>query len=1428
MHAAFESMPERPEETELRELFPLLEGSAGSSAQFKTACAAFPNKLFSLKMPGGFAVAASRQYLDERWGLAQGRQDSIFLRATTAQPASRLPSPAEAKAFFDKIVQDYAQDNGLDLSAPSAPGPAAAAPAAVAAPQAYAPPPPRGPSPEGLAQLFESQKNLREAQGATNGIQKDLDNITAELGTDFILGIQGRWSKPKVRKYDSYWNWAMQDLYQVFYGIMRGELKSSDPEVRRRCAMVTKRSNKRTIDVMQNLAATVRPGRGLVSDQARETLLWLIDDSKNSQALHKKSIFYDMNPPMAPKTLINMDGHLSYSEVPRTRFHAEDLGEIRTRTSWGWGRNENLTTVYRDILHDTERHGPSLQGKTVLLTGAGRGSIGFEVLRGLLVGGARVIVTTSRFKSSVCAEYRDLYKNFGARGSQLVVAPFNQGSAQDTEALAQYIFDPVHGLGWDLDYAIPFAAISDEGEVDELSSKSELAHRVMLINLLRLVGAIKKQKVAMSAQTNTASAQIILPLSPNHGAFGNDGLYAESKIGLEALANKWHSESWSSHISICGAIIGWVRGTGLMSGNDRFAMGLEEQGIRTYTVAEMANRLLALMDPALATENEAEPLYADISGGMNSIPNLREALNKVRSDIDLQVEISTALSRERDAEEAEIAALEAPKPKAAPRRKLANLQLPFPQLPDYDKELAPLSDLQGMVDLERVVVVTGFSEVGPHGNARTRWEMEAHGEFSLEGCVEMAWIMGLIKHHNGPLEKGQQYIGWVDAETKKPVHDSEIKKKYESYILEHVGIRLIEPELDNGYDPDKKQFLQEIVLETDMPPFTAPQELAEQFKTEHGDNVDVATNEDGEWMVRLRKGATLMIPKAMRFDRNVAGQIPKGWDAKTYGIPEWIVQQVDRVTLFALVSTVESLLSSGIVDPYELYNYLHVSEVGTYLGSSLGGQQSLKAMYRYQYLDKPVQKDILQETFINTTAAWVNMLLLSSSGPIKSSVGACATSIESLESGYESIMSGKAKMALVGGHDDMCEEVAYEFGNMNATANTRDEETRGREPREMSRPMTSTRSGFVESQGSGLQIITTAALALKMGLPVHGIVAWAGTSSDKIGRSVPAPGKGVLTNAREQATPTGMPSPLLELRFRKRQLQGRQARIREHLSKELRLLEDTQQNLAMANGAEASSAQRMDRYREYLQSMANRQEKEALDSLGSSFWQGNSQISPIRGALAVWGLTIDDLDFASLHGTSTVLNDLNETTIIQKQLRHLGRTEGNTLFAISQKYLTGHSKGAAGAWMLNGCLQVLDSGLIPGNRNADNIGSELEKNDLFVFPQESIQTTGLKACSITSFGFGQKGAQAIVVHPRYLFATLTKDDFQEYKTKAVARQRKTNRFFQKGFATNALFVPKEDSPYDADQEAGVLLNPDARALGGVYAMGSRGPTAAMC
>ncbi|GAB1316589.1 beta subunit of fatty acid synthetase [Madurella fahalii] len=1094
---------------------------------------------------------------------------------------------------------------------------------------------------------------------------------------------------------------------------------------------------------------------------------------------------------------------------PKGKTEAIPFLHLRKKTQHGWDYSKRLTSMYLDCLEQAAKDGVTFAGKYVLMTGAGAGSIGAEVLQGLISGGAKVIVTTSRFSREVTEYYQSMYARYGSRGSQLVVVPFNQGSVQDINALIDYIYDPKNGLGWDLDYIVPFAAISEQGrQIDGIDSKSELAHRIMLTNLIRLLGNVKTQKATRGFETRPA--QVILPLSPNHGTFGSDGLYSESKLGLETLFNRWYAEDWANYLTICGAIIGWTRGTGLMSGNNIVAEAVESFGVRTFSQQEMAFNLLGLMSPTIVDICQNEPVFADLNGGLQFITNLNETMTKERKSLTETSEIRRAVTKETAAENKIVNGEDS---EALYKKKVieprANIKFDFPPLPEWKSEIAPLNEnLKGMVDLEKVVVVTGFAEVGPWGNSRTRWEMEAYGEFSLEGCIEMAWIMGLIKNHNGPI-KGKPYSGWVDAKTGEPVDDKDIKPKYEKYILEHSGIRLIEPELFDGYDPNKKQLLHEVVIQEDLDPFQASKDTAEEFKREHGDKVEIFEIPDtGEYTVRMKKGASLWIPKALRFDRLVAGQIPTGWDAKRYGIPDDIISQVDPVALYVLVSTVEALLSAGVTDPYEFYKYVHVSEVGNCVGSGMGGTAALRGMHRDRFLDKPLQNDILQESFINTMAAWVNMLLLSSSGPIKTPVAACATAVESLDVGYETIMEGKARVCLVGGFDDFGEEGSYEFANMKATSNTVDEFAHGRTPKEMSRPTTTTRNGFMESQGCGIQVIMTAKLALDMGVPIYGILALTTTASDKIGRSVPAPGQGVLTTAREHSGKFA--SPLLDIKYRRRQIERRTKQIQDDKEAELQYLADEAEALRAEGRSQTEIEEYVANRAKHVEKEAERQTKEVLRSYGNNFWKSDPSIAPLRGALATWGLTIDDLDVASFHGTSTKANDKNESSVICQQLAHLGRKKGNAVLGIFQKYLTGHPKGAAGAWMMNGCLQVLNTGLVPGNRNADNVDQVMEQFDYIVYPSRSLQTDGVKAFSVTSFGFGQKGAQAIGVHPKYLFATLDEQTFNEYRIKVEARQKKAYRYFHNGMIKNTLFVAKDKSPYTDEQLSSVLLNPDAR------------------
>ncbi|KAG2114724.1 alpha subunit of fatty acid synthetase, partial [Suillus discolor] len=136
-----------------------------------------------------------------------------------------------------------------------------------------------------------------------------------------------------------------------------------------------------------------------------------------------------------------------------------------------------------------------------------------------------------------------------------------------------------------------------------------------------------------------------------------------------------------------------------------------------------------------------------------------------------------------------------------------------------------------------------------------------------------------------------------------------------------------------------------------------------------------------------------------------------------YSIPPDSIAQTDHATLWVLFCTAEALNMSGITDPYELYKCYHPSEVGTCVGSGMGGAESLTQMFKDRHKEKDIQNDILQETFIHTTGC-INLLLMSSSSLVKIPVGACVTALQSLEIASDTLLSGKAKVMITGGFDD--------------------------------------------------------------------------------------------------------------------------------------------------------------------------------------------------------------------------------------------------------------------------------------------------------------------------------------------------------------------------------------------------------------------------
>lgn len=1369
------------------------------------------SKFISRKMPGGFNQAMMQTHVESFWGFSKENSIIPVCFAITMEPPTRLEHADDAKQFLDGVVDRFASFAGISLSPQSSGDGNGSGQSAVMVDSTA------------LDNLRQKQRDYQmkkykllakhlqmEGQGSeeleslissTKAMEDKLSRWATEFDDNFFDGIGSLFDPKKSRQYDSSWNWIREETLRLLNQLALGQIDYVDKAVQR----IARKWDISCVEIAKDFLQSMEKVKPELSLKLKGYL------RLESPILGVQPVYRYSGRPMMPLTYVSSTtGNIEYKELPReiseyvpflkrgrTNVHGEAVPYVHLRrrqpANGEFRYDAALTKTFMEVFELGASSGLTYTTKTFLVTGAGPKSIGAGVVEGLLNGGAKVIVTTSRDISKSADFFANMYRKHGAQGSSLTVIPFNQGSRKDCEDLVEYIYGADSPVGGDIDYIVPFGAIPEKDDISNLESMTELAHRAMLTNIMRIIGLVYKNK--KDRHIDSRPTNVVIPLSFNQGGFGGDGLYPESKLGLETLFNRFYSGNWQQYLTITGAVIGWVRETSLSQALSLVGYAIEQipdLNVCTFSRAEMAFNILTLMTPAVTELAEDHPVYADLTGGAKDITNIKDIMSESRATFTSQSNIRRALLAEKSRELKVLAGRASSiisTSTSVPQTRRANLNLQFPQLSGHADLTADISRLEGMIDLSRTAVVVGYSELGPWGNARTRWDVEHLGDFTLETYVEMAWILGLVKHHEGEVN-GQVYVGWVDANTKEPVREDNFKQLYGEHIRRHSGIRFIEPELLGGYDPAKKEFLQEVVVEEDLPSFATSKASAEAFKLRLGNKVSVEpVSESDEWRVTVRQGAHFMLPKSVPFDRAVAGLLPSGWDPIRYGIPEDIVQQVDPVTLYTLCCVSEALLSAGIKDPYEFYNHIHVSELANCIGTGAGAMLASRRLYRDRFLDRPVQSDILSESFLNTTAAWVNMLLFSASGPIKTPVGACATAIESLEMGCEAIKSGKSKVAIVGGYDDFQEEASYEFAMMKATVSSEEELAKGRRPEEMSRPSTTTRSGFVESAGCGVQIVMNAELAIKMGLPIYAVVAYSQIAADQNGRSIPAPGQGVLTAARER--PDRHDSKLLDLTYR-----------RKLFDEDIAAIDKWWQDKSQTPGISESELNE-------IQAAARSRIRQAQYIWGNEIRSQDPLISPMRAALATWGLTVDDIQAASMHGTSTKANDTNEAQVINEQMKHLGRRPGNPLLAVCQKSLTGHPKGAAGAWQMNGCIQMLQNSIVPGNRNADNIEIKLKQNKYIVYPKEAIRVREVKATMLTSFGFGQKGGLVVAVAPKFLYSAVAADTYEEYRLKVKERQRAANNAFISGVIGNSLVKLKDHAPWGKSDETmrKVFLDP---------------------
>jgi fatty acid synthase len=416
------------------------------------------------------------------------------------------------------------------------------------------------------------------------------------------------------------------------------------------------------------------------------------------------------------------------------------------------------------------------------------------------------------------------------------------------------------------------------------------------------------------------------------------------------------------------------------------------------------------------------------------------------------------------------------------------------------------------------------------------------------------------------------------------------------------------------------------------------------------------------------------------------------------------------MALVNLACTVEAFADAGLT-PDELLGEIHPAKVANTQGAGMGGMASLRRLLLDHLLAEPRQSDRVQESLGNVVAAHAVQTYLGSYGPMIHPVGACATAAVSLEVAHDKIRGGGALAVLAGGFDDLTPEGMIGFADMGATAGSEALEAMGLEPHEASRANDVRRAGFVEAQGGGAQLVVRGDVAVALGLPVRGVLAYAGSFADGLHASIPAAGMGALASA-----PT------------------------------------------------------------------------------------------LKDALRRHGLSADDIAVVSKHDTSTEMNDPAEADLHERLQDALGRTPGNPLLVVSQKTVTGHAKGGAAAWQLDGVLRMLETGIVPGNRNLESVDPLERDNAHLTLGDRPIRLAEpLKAALITSLGFGHVSAVLAIAHPDTFLAAV--EDPEDYLRRAGRRRAKGVQRRLNTHLGRPPVVRRPNPPRSRDDEAEALLRP---------------------
>ena len=77
---------------------------------------------------------------------------------------------------------------------------------------------------------------------------------------------------------------------------------------------------------------------------------------------------------------------------------------------------------------------------------------------------------------------------------------------------------------------------------------------------------------------------------------------------------------------------------------------LESHGVRMFSAKEMAFNILCLMHPLLFTITQVKPIWADLNGGMDRLPDPADITTPICSKLNKKADLRCAIARDNSAD----------------------------------------------------------------------------------------------------------------------------------------------------------------------------------------------------------------------------------------------------------------------------------------------------------------------------------------------------------------------------------------------------------------------------------------------------------------------------------------------------------------------------------------------------------------------------------------------------------------------------------------------------------------------------------------------------------------------------------------------------------------------------------------------------------